>query len=193
MASSRYVVGRVDDMADGERVTVDANGRSIVVFRRDGEFHALLNRCPHRGASLCQGRFVANITSDAVGEYVFHGEDRLLACPWHGWEFDIATGQSFFDPSGTRARPFPVEVASGEQVRAEIDAGETACTPAEFAARTGTGTGTEAAADGKVPGPYTAETFEVTVEDDYIVLLTRPRRRPRREEADRAVREGSLR
>ena len=172
VAGTKLVVGRADDFKDGDRITVEAgNGRQIVVFRQNGGFHALLNRCPHRGAQLCKGRFIANITSDAVGEYVFHGENRLLACPWHGWEFDIATGQSYFDPVGTRARPFAVQLESGESVREELESGEASYTPAEYAAHVGAGPD-----DGPQPGPYRAETYEVSVEEDYVVVSLRPAR-----------------
>lgn len=172
MAETKIVVGKADDFQDGQRVTVEtSNGRKIVVFRQDGEFYALLNRCPHRGADLCKGRFVTNLTSDAVGEYVFHGENRMLACPWHGWEFDIRTGQSYFDPVGTRARPFGVQVQSGDEVRTEVDSGEASYTPAEYAVAVG-GTGGE----GPQPGPYKVESFEVSIEDSYVVVSLRPAR-----------------
>lgn len=174
MAATKVVVGRADALADGERMTVQIAGRLVVIFRQKGRFYGLLNRCPHRGADLCKGRFMANITSETVGEYVFHGEDRLLACPWHGWEFDITTGQSFFDPQGVRARPYPVEVASGDDVITELESGQASYTPAEFAAASG------ASGDGMQPGPYQAETYDVSVEDDYIVVSTRPARPPRR-------------
>lgn len=170
MAVHKYAVGRASDLRDGERMVVGINGREIVIFRRGDAFYGLLNRCPHRGAELCKGRFIANITSEAVGEYEFHGEDRLLACPWHGWEFDIETGQSYFDPTGVRARPYNVEVESGDRLKVEIEAGEAGFAPAEYAARVGSdGTGRQ-------PGPYRAETFEVTVEDDYLVVHMRPPR-----------------
>jgi nitrite reductase/ring-hydroxylating ferredoxin subunit len=175
VAGTKIVVGKAEDFKDGDRITVDAgNGRQIVVFRQNGGFYGLLNRCPHRGAQLCKGRFIANITSDAVGEYVWHGENRLLACPWHGWEFDITTGQSYFDPTGTRARPFPVQVESGEAVKQEIESGEASYTPGEYAATLGI----EHDA-GMQPGPYQAETFDVIVEEDYVVVSLRPPRPPR--------------
>lgn len=178
MAVQKYVVGKASDLKDGERMLVTVNGRQIVIFRQKGEFYGLLNRCPHRGAELCKGRFIADITSDAVGEYQFHGKDRLLACPWHGWEFDIKTGQSYFDPTGVRARPYGVEVESGDQLKLAIEAGEIGFAPAEYAARVG------AEGTGRQPGPYKAETFEVTVEDEYLVVSMRP---PRPQRARAAV------
>lgn len=185
MAQSKVVVGRADDFKDGERVTVDiGNDKQVVVFRQDGSFYGLLNHCPHRGAPLCKGRFVANITSDRVGEYVFHGENRLLACPWHGWEFDIKTGQSYFDPVGTRARPFAVQVEDGESVKADVESGQASFTPAEYAAQL------EVTGGGLQPGPYQAESFDVVIEDRYVVILLRPARparpaRPVMEEASK--------
>lgn len=182
MAGNKIVVGKVDEFADGSRITVEANGRQIVVFRQDGEFYALLNRCPHRGAKLSAGRFVANLTSDAVGEYVFHGEERMLACPWHGWEFDIKTGQSYFDPVGMRARPFAVQVESGATVQEDIATGNADFTPGEYAQSVG---GLEAC--GRQPGPYQAETFDVSVEDSYVVVSLRPPRPPRPARPERAA------
>ena len=38
---------------EGERRLVELAGRTIGVFRLDGGFFALADRCPHRGAPLC--------------------------------------------------------------------------------------------------------------------------------------------
>jgi nitrite reductase (NADH) small subunit len=47
-------------------------------------------------------------------EYVLGYEDRVLRCPWHGWEFDLETGESLFDPERWRVRVYPVRVEDGE-------------------------------------------------------------------------------
>jgi len=41
---------------------------------------------------------------------------EFLRCPWHGWEFEIATGQSYCDPNTMRARQFNVTVTAGEEL-----------------------------------------------------------------------------
>ena len=46
----------------------------------------------------------------AVGEYSLVREGEIVRCPWHGWEFEIATGRSLFNPHKVRTRSFPVEV-----------------------------------------------------------------------------------
>ena len=71
------------------------------------------------------------------GQYRLTRKGELLRCPWHGWEFDIRTGQSWCDPQSTFVRSFEVKVEPGEQL---------------------------------VKGPYVAETFPVSVQDDYLVI-----------------------
>jgi nitrite reductase/ring-hydroxylating ferredoxin subunit len=146
-----YVVGRVDELPEGGRLLVDAGGRSIGVFRQNGRYYALLNRCPHQGGELCRGDLVGVLESSGPGEFRFNPDRRLLVCPWHGWEFDLETGQSFFDPARTRVRPYVVEPQPGEAVAAAVEQGR--AVPA-----------------GVVEGPYRAQTFPISVVDDYLVL-----------------------
>lgn len=173
VANRRYVVGRAADLADGERMVAVVNNRSIGIFNIGGRYYGLLNRCPHRGAELCQGRFVGDLSAAAPGDYRYDADRRLLMCPWHGWEFDVATGQSYFDPVRVRARPFAVDVEKGDIVAREIERGEASFTPARYAAVAGH---PPPGPDGRVPGPYRAETVDITVEDDYLVVNLRPPR-----------------
>src|SRR5437660_1746670 len=41
---------------------------------------------------------------------------EIIRCPWHGWEFDIRTGQSYCDPRRFRAKAYPVNVEPGSAV-----------------------------------------------------------------------------
>jgi len=109
----KYVVARADEIADGDRKLVELKGLSIGVFNVGGRYFALLNRCPHQGAQLCRGSLLGFLEASAPGEYAWSGERKLLQCPWHGWEFDLETGQSYFDPARTRVRRYEVEVAHG--------------------------------------------------------------------------------
>ncbi|TQC49198.1 Rieske (2Fe-2S) protein [Rhodococcus sp. WS4] len=180
MSTRRYVVGKAADLADGEKMAVDAGGRSIAIFNVKGRYYGLLNRCPHRGADLCAGRFLPRVTAAVPGEYHYDTEHTFLVCPWHGWEFDVATGQSYFDPVGMRGRPYRVEVESGATVAHDLDEGTVALsrlTPQQYAA-VAADRGDEAghAIAGLQPGPLRAETVSVQVEDDYLVIDLRPQR-----------------
>ena len=60
MATARHVVAKVGEIPIGGKKLVSVKGRDIGVFNVNGEFFALLNKCPHAGASLCHGRIIGS-------------------------------------------------------------------------------------------------------------------------------------
>ena len=66
------------ELAPGQCREVLAGETPVALCNLDGRFHALGNRCPHRGGPLGQGALAGN----------------LLLCPWHAWAYDVATGIS---------------------------------------------------------------------------------------------------
>jgi len=117
--SMRIHAGAVGDFVDGGRRLLHHNGRTIGVFRVGDEFRAFDNQCLHQGGPVCEGRYFplmrAVTTPDGrlVGE--MHDESRPhLVCPWHGWEYDLRTGE-FSGDRRLRLHSFPVEVEQ-EQV-----------------------------------------------------------------------------
>ncbi len=144
---ARYVVGTVDEITPGERKIIEVDGRSIGVFNVGGEFFALLNRCPHQAGPLCTGRLSGFLRSSEPGQYIYSRPGEILRCPWHGWEFDIRTGQSWFDPAQVRVRSYDVAVAPGAALEVE-----------------------EREMQGLQKGPYVAETYPVAVEQHYVIV-----------------------
>jgi nitrite reductase/ring-hydroxylating ferredoxin subunit len=142
---AKLIVGPVDSLPPGTARRVEVGGRSIAVFNAGGDFFALRDVCPHQGACLSKGLVVEAVTSERPGHYAFDPSRRLVRCPWHGWEYELATGRSWFDPAHNRVRAYPVSVQSGASVLA-APAGE------------------------RVPGPYAVETFAIAVENDYVVV-----------------------
>lgn len=114
----RVPVCRVKDLPPGERQFVDVDGRSICVFNIHGEFYALKNVCPHQFAPLCEGKVTGYCEESEVGEYRWTRDGEIIRCPWHGWEFDIKTGKSIFNPHRVRTKSYPVETG---KVPAEED------------------------------------------------------------------------
>lgn len=154
----RYVVARAGDILDGQRLAIEVGGRKIGVFNVKGRFHALLYECPHARGPLCAGALQARVWAERPGDEIQTDTEQLfVSCPWHGWLFDLESGQSWWDPVHTRARRFPVEVTSGERLAQDL--GETDRRQPS-------------------PGPYVTETFPVEVEDDYVVVTLRPRVEP---------------
>jgi nitrite reductase/ring-hydroxylating ferredoxin subunit len=143
---TRHVVCATHELPPGGRRIVEVDGRSIGVFNVAGDYLAIRNRCPHQGGPLCEGVQVGELTSDLPGDYEYSRPGEMIRCPWHGWEFDLRTGASWFDPARRRVRSYKVEVVPG---------GELEESPPRPGLR---------------PGPYTAETVPVTVEGAYVVL-----------------------
>jgi 3-phenylpropionate/trans-cinnamate dioxygenase ferredoxin subunit len=111
---ARHVVAAVGEISPGERKIVTVRGREISVFNIGGEYFALLNRCPHQGGELCRGTLIGLVTSSEPGRFDYSRPGEMLKCPWHGWEYDIRTGQSWCDPNDTKAKAYAVTVEPGE-------------------------------------------------------------------------------
>src|SRR5262249_59179544 len=95
---------------DGARKLVDAGALPLGFFTVGGRHSAVLNRCPHQAGPLCLGPTTGLVRSNGPGDYTFEREGEILRCPWHGWEFDLATGRSVFDPERMRVKAYPIEV-----------------------------------------------------------------------------------
>ncbi len=113
---ARHVVAPASEVAPGDRKLFTVAGRPVVVFNVKGEYFALLNRCPHQGASLCHGHLTGFVSSPALGEYLFERAGEIIRCPWHGWEFDVRTGQSWFDPAHTKVRTYKAAAETGRDL-----------------------------------------------------------------------------
>ena len=169
----KVVVGKVSDFENGDRKIIDVNGKSIGVFRVDDRFYALRNRCPHQFGPLCAGTLAPRAVSAGPGDVRLDSGPPLLACPWHGWEYDIATGQSFMGPGrGNMAvRAYDVSVLQGSELAAVEES------TADGSTADGRPTEpSQSRPDGRVPGPYVAETVPVSVEQDYVVVEDSPAR-----------------
>jgi nitrite reductase/ring-hydroxylating ferredoxin subunit len=107
---ARHIVGRAAEVQPGNRKIVEVNGRSIGVFNVHGKYYALLSRCPHQAAPLCLGRITGMTMPSQPGEYLWGRDGEILRCPWHGWEFDLTTGRSIFNPHRVRVKAYDVTV-----------------------------------------------------------------------------------
>lgn len=157
---AKHLVATVEEIPAGGRKIITVAGRSIGVFNVAGEYFALRNTCPHQGGPLCKGMLTGFLMAEVPGEYSYTRQGEILRCPWHGWEFDVKTGQSWIDPEKTRVRTYPVSVetvaAQDTDAREEVgeDAGNDAIDPET----------------GRMPGPHTAETYPVLVEKKLIFV-----------------------
>lgn len=81
----------------GSGRTVQVGGKALAVFHVGGQFYAIDNTCRHRGGPLGEGAL----------------EGTTVTCPWHGWQFDLGTGASAFNPA-IAVGCYPTKVEAGE-------------------------------------------------------------------------------
>lgn len=113
---ARHVVATVGEVAPGGCKLVTVKGRDVALFNVEGEYFAFFNTCPHAGASLCRGRIVQPVEFSGPGTYHLVEDRPMLRCPWHGWQFDLHTGQAWCDPETLKARNYPVVIEAGAQL-----------------------------------------------------------------------------
>lgn len=95
----KQVVCRTEELQPGEMKPAQLGPIRVVVVRAaDGTLHGLAAKCLHQGGPLERGRLYDHtVTTSDVGEYVMDSDREILKCPWHGYEYDIRTGQTVFD------------------------------------------------------------------------------------------------
>ena len=113
---TRHVVAATSEIPPGARKLFTIKGRPITIFNLDNQFYGMLDRCPHQGGSLCAGITTGLLLSKGPGDYTYIRKGEFVRCPWHGWEFDIRTGQSYCDPEKIRSKSYPVSTATGAAV-----------------------------------------------------------------------------
>ncbi|MDO8434909.1 MAG: Rieske (2Fe-2S) protein [Candidatus Binatus sp.] len=87
----------VTDIAEGAGKTIEVAGKQIALFNVGGKFYAIDNACKHRGGPLGEGEV----------------DGATVICPWHGWEYDVATGANLDDPS-VKLGCYPVKVEGND-------------------------------------------------------------------------------
>lgn len=90
-------VGRAESVPPGRGATVKLkDGTEVALFNVNGDFHAIENFCPHKGYPLADSRLYGSI----------------VECDWHGWRFDVRSGECFTEP-GCSIERYEVMVEDG--------------------------------------------------------------------------------
>lgn len=111
-------VGPATAFADPGRKVIEIGGLEVGVFRLGADFFAYLNVCPHMGGPVCQGKVLPRVEEHVADDkksrgMAFSKTQTNIVCPWHGYEFDIRSGQH----QGSvqfRLKPIDVRIADGE-------------------------------------------------------------------------------
>jgi nitrite reductase (NADH) small subunit len=91
-------VASLDEVPAGQPKLVELEGARVVLARVGDAVYACGDMCAHRGGPLSEGKL----------------NGTRLACPWHGWMYDVRTGQCLFPGRGASVPSYPVRVEAGE-------------------------------------------------------------------------------
>lgn len=92
-------VAAVSDVPPGTAKEVMADDQVLALFNVEGRFYALDGVCPHAGGPLGEGEL----------------RGTTITCPWHGWQFDVTTGENCLNRRMTH-KTFPVKVEGNDVV-----------------------------------------------------------------------------
>jgi nitrite reductase (NADH) small subunit len=110
-------VGKAADFPVGKFTIVQVDGREIGITQlKNGEFRAVRNHCPHKGAPVCKGFISGTMLPGGVGELVYGRDGEILVCPWHGYEFDLNTGEQVYQDDKGKLLMYPAALKDGEVV-----------------------------------------------------------------------------
>ena len=87
-------VAALDELVAGAPRLVEARGVRVVLSRVGDAVYACGDVCAHRGGPLSEGKLSGS----------------RLACPWHGWMYDVRTGRCVFPGRGASVPSYPVRV-----------------------------------------------------------------------------------
>ncbi|HXJ79156.1 MAG TPA: Rieske (2Fe-2S) protein [Candidatus Methylomirabilis sp.] len=88
----------LDAISAGQPTLVELDGLRIALVRVGDAVYACGDVCAHQGGPLSEGKL----------------SSFRLACPWHGWIYDVRTGACAFPGRGAGVPSYPVRVAAGE-------------------------------------------------------------------------------
>jgi nitrite reductase (NADH) small subunit len=73
----RHRILSVSELPPGQSREIVVAGKIVAVFNVDGTIHAIDGVCAHAGGPLGKGALRGDV----------------VTCPWHGWQFNVATGR----------------------------------------------------------------------------------------------------
>ena len=91
-------VAALDQIEAGQPTLVEVGGVRVVLARAGDRVYAVGDVCAHRGGPLSEGK----------------QSGTRLACPWHGWIYDVRTGQCAFPGRGAAVPSYPVRIQDND-------------------------------------------------------------------------------
>ena len=99
--TERVKVASRSDFKDSDRIFINIEGDEVGIIRYEGEYYAIKNECLHRSGPLCDGQVQRRVRAEweKAGKRPteYFSDEPTIACPWHGWEYDLESGNHLGD------------------------------------------------------------------------------------------------
>ena len=105
----KHFACKTSDVPAGAAKIARIKNLTVGVFKLPDGYYAMLNVCPHKGAAVCEGPVCGTTRHTDQRDFVYERAGEIVRCAWHGWEFDIRSGEFLVDRK-IKARTFPVSV-----------------------------------------------------------------------------------
>jgi 3-phenylpropionate/trans-cinnamate dioxygenase ferredoxin subunit len=92
-----YDIAPASELPNGERLFVEIEGKSLVIFNIAGQYFSIADICTHDDGPVGEGDI----------------EEFKITCPRHGGEFDLRTGKAVQLPVVEDIPAYPVRVVDG--------------------------------------------------------------------------------
>ncbi len=96
------LLAHTKDIKENKPLIINHEEEEIALFNIDGQIYAIENKCPHAEGPVAEGDL----------------ESSCITCPWHGWQFDIKTGQCLTNP-GEEVKTYPIVVKDDGSIHLE--------------------------------------------------------------------------
>lgn len=87
-------VATVEQLEAKGRIVAKIEDKQLAIFQTKAGMFAINNRCPHEGYPLSEGSLV---------------NDCTLSCNWHGWTFNLDSGQAIQGRDAVRTYPVMIQ------------------------------------------------------------------------------------
>ncbi|MBI4167559.1 MAG: Rieske (2Fe-2S) protein [Candidatus Aenigmarchaeota archaeon] len=94
---AKIKVASANELRSGESKVVETSAGNLALFNINGNFFATANTCLHKGGPVGEGSL----------------DNSIVTCPWHGWQYDVTTGENLTNPSKS-LRTFKTVTENGE-------------------------------------------------------------------------------
>jgi len=95
-------VAAKQDILPGSGKAFEIGDKSLAVFCIEDKYYCINNTCKHRGGPLGEGLVDGN----------------TVTCPWHGWVYDVTTGESVTHPGAVQEK-YNIKI-EGDDIFVEI-------------------------------------------------------------------------